>query len=102
MGSYTVFILPGAIREIQDLTGNIKQRVKREIKALAGNPRPTNSKSLAVTDFEYEVRRIRLERWRIVYTIVEDQKAIDVLAIRKRPPYDYGDLALLLEEIEQR
>jgi hypothetical protein len=28
----------------------------------------------------------------------EAEKAVDVLAIRKRPPYDYGDLAQLLEE----
>jgi mRNA interferase RelE/StbE len=31
-----------------------------------------------------------------VYTVTEKDRAIDVLAVRKRPPYDYGDLAALL------
>ncbi|MDW8389037.1 MAG: hypothetical protein RMK84_02835 [Oscillochloridaceae bacterium] len=42
------------------------------------------------------MRRIRLERWRIVYAITEADQAIDVLTVRKRPPYDYGDLEQLL------
>lgn len=35
---------------------------------------------------------------RIVYAITEDGNWIDVLAVRKRPPYDYGDLRALLKE----
>jgi mRNA interferase RelE/StbE len=27
--------------------------------------------------------------------------AVDVLAVRKRPPYDYGDLERLLEELQE-
>ena len=46
-----------------------------------------------------ELRRIRLERWRIVYAITESDQAIDVLTVRKRPPYDYGDLERLLAAI---
>ncbi len=37
--------------------------------------------------------------WRIVYTIAELDNIIDILAIRKRPPYDYGDLATLLKSL---
>jgi len=44
----------------------------------------------------FELRRIRLDRWRIVYIINEDDESVDVLAVRKRPPYDYGDLSTLL------
>ena len=36
---------------------------------------------------------------RVVYVIAEPDKAIDVLAVRRRPPYDYGDLAVLLKEL---
>jgi len=31
--------------------------------------------------------------------ITEADKAIDVLVVRKRPPYDYGDLEALLAEV---
>ena len=47
----------------------------------------------------YELRRIRLDRWRIIYAIHEDERAIDVIAVRKRPPYDYGDLSQLLTQL---
>lgn len=36
----------------------------------------------------------------IVYAIPEEEKLIDVLAVRKRPPYDYGDLEALLKDFE--
>jgi mRNA interferase RelE/StbE len=42
------------------------------------------------------VRRLRLDKWRVVYAITEEDKAVDVLAVRKRPPYDYSDLEKLL------
>ena len=42
--------------------------------------------------------RLRLDRWRIVYGIMEEDKGVDVLAVRKRPPYDYGDLEELIVE----
>ena len=39
-----------------------------------------------------------LDNWRIVYVVSDDETAVDVVAVRKRPPYDYGDLAELLGE----
>jgi mRNA interferase RelE/StbE len=77
----------------------MRQRVKRAVDGLANAPRPPRSKALNVPDAEYELRRLRLDRWRIVYAITEDEKWVDILAVKKRPPYDYGDLEALLEEI---
>lgn len=77
----------------------MRQRVKRAIDSLADNPRPTKSKALDAPDVEPEVRRLRLDQWRIVYAITEANKIVDVLTVRKRPPYDYGDLEELLREI---
>src|SRR5689334_4872861 len=97
----------------------MRQRVRRAIAALADEPRPAESKVLvrpiqkevigaqdiATSPEEqpleptHELRRIRLDRWRIVYAITEIDQAIDVLAVRKRPPYDYGDIERLLSEI---
>ncbi len=50
-------------------------------------------------EVDVEVRRLRMDRWRIIYAVDERNKIIDVLAVRKRPPYDYGDLAELLESV---
>lgn len=65
--------------------------------ALADNPHPPEAKVLNVPDASMcEVCRFRLDAWRIVYAVTESDQIIDVLAVRKRPPYDYGDLARLL------
>jgi len=97
---YTVYVIPGAWKEIKRLPGNVRQRVKRAVDALAANPRPVRSKQLDLPDLEPELYRLRLDRWRIVYAISEQEHTVDVLAVRKRPPYDYGDLESLLVEIE--
>lgn len=100
MSRYTVYIIPSAWPQTKELPGNIRQRVKRAIEGLADNPRPSRSKALDVPDVEPEVRRLKLDQWRIVYAITEADNAVDVLAVRKRPPYDYGDLEELLREVQ--
>lgn len=40
--------------------------------------------------------RLRLDNWRLLYAVTPSEEVIDVLAVRKRPPYDYGDLEKLL------
>jgi hypothetical protein len=32
----------------------------------------------------------------VVYIVSDEDRTVDVVAIRRRPPYDYGDLATLL------
>jgi mRNA interferase RelE/StbE len=96
MSRYTVYIVPPAWDEIQNLPGHMRQRVRRAIGALADAPRPGESKALNLADIPVEVRRVRLDRWRIIYTIDDAAQAVDVIAIRKRPPYDYGDVGQLL------
>ena len=106
MSQYTVYITPSALREIISLPGHMRQRVKRAIDDLEDNPRPSEGKALDLSDIESktetasEVWRLRLDKWRVVYVITEAEKVIDVLAVRKRPPYDYGDLEQLLADME--
>ncbi len=76
----------------------MRQRVRKAVEALAENPRPAKSKAPEVPGLPSEVRRLRLDRWRVVYAITEADEAVDVLAVRKRPPYDYGDLESLLKD----
>ena len=99
MSHYRIYVLARAWAEIKSLPGHMRQRVKREVGALADNPRPAHSTPMTVPEeVEGEVRRLRLDRWRVVYAISENERVIDVLPVRKRPPYDYGDVARLLEE----
>jgi mRNA interferase RelE/StbE len=106
MSQYEIFITPRAWREVKVLPGHMRQRMRRDIDSLASVPRPSTSKALDVLppagDEEprrYELRRLRIERWRIVYAITEEAKMIDILTIQKRPPYDYGDLSSLMQEL---
>ena len=47
-----------------------------------------------------ELRRIRLEQWRIIYAINDDERWVWVLAIRRRRPYDYTDLPDLVQRLQ--
>ena len=103
MGSYRVKITYAAKREIRNVPGHARALIFHAIQALESNPRPHPSKGLKSTkDFkipqDVEVRRIRIDRWRVIYMIEKDLSNVTVLAIRKRPPYQYGDLENLIEE----
>lgn len=67
--------------------------------ALADAPRPPRSKRLDQPDTDWDVHRLRLDNWRIVYAVHEEDKRVGVLGARKRPPYDYGDLTALLAQL---
>ena len=98
MSRYHVYITPNAFQEVKRLPGNVRQRIKGAIRALGDNPRPPQSKALDVPDTEQELLRVRMDSWRIVYLVSEANKTVDVLAVRRRPPYDYADLESLLDE----
>jgi mRNA interferase RelE/StbE len=99
LSAYRVYVIPSAWREIRNLPGHVRQRVRRAVGALADEPRPAQSKRLEITEVGREARRIRLGDWRILYAIVERDKLVGVVGVRKRPPYDYGDLAALLAQL---
>lgn len=101
MSRYRVYIIPSAWREIKSLPGHVRQRVKRAIDALSDSPRPSRSIALDAPGVKIELRRLRLDKWRIVYALTEADRIVDALAVRRRPPYDYGDLEQLLEAAEQ-
>jgi mRNA interferase RelE/StbE len=100
MSRYRLYISPDAFKEMRKLPGHMRQRVIRAVDELAANPRPAKSVALDVSSLpvilEVEPRRLRIDRWRIIYAISETDQFIDILTVRKRPPYDYGDLEELL------
>jgi mRNA interferase RelE/StbE len=99
---YTVYVTPDAWDEIKRLPGNIRQRVRRAIGTLADNPQPAQSQQLQSPDPGRTLWRVRLDRWRIIYMITPAEQTVDVLAVRKRPPYDYGDLSELLGTVTDK
>jgi mRNA interferase RelE/StbE len=40
-----------------------------------------------------------MERWRIVYAVCDVEQWVWVLAVRRRPPYDYNDLPELIARL---
>jgi len=103
MKRYDVWVDPAVHQARKRLPGRFRQRVKRAIAALADDPRPPKSRPLDVSDLDVppdvELRRIRMDPWRMVYVVNDAEAWVWVLSVRKRPPYDYEDLEELLAEI---
>lgn len=97
---FTVYVTPAAWKEMKNLPGKMRHRIRRAVDDLREDPRPAQSKALDLEGVRSEVRRLRIEAWRVVYAVSETERVLDVLAVRKRPPYDYGDLATLLEKYQ--
>jgi mRNA interferase RelE/StbE len=99
VSAYKVYVTPDAFQEIKSLPGYVRHRIRHVISDLANAPRLAQSKELSLHDVEKEVRRLRLDKWRVLYAVSEEEMTVDVIAVRKRPPYDYGDLEALLGDI---
>jgi mRNA interferase RelE/StbE len=105
VNAYAVYVLPRALHEIKHLPGHVRQRVKRAIDLLAENPRPPGSSELSAvipSMPDVTAHRLKIDKWRILYAVDEGEKVVDVMAVRQRPPYDYGDLTELIQEILRR
>ena len=99
---YRVWVKPAVHGARKRLPGRTRQQVKRIIDDLSQEPRPSASRALtlpATMSKDWEVRRIRLEDWRVVYAVSDVWREVSVLTIQKRPPYDYEDLDALLAEL---
>jgi mRNA interferase RelE/StbE len=88
------------VDEIANLPGNIRQRIRRAIRALPTNPYPEHSRMLEVAEDlrvpGIQAYRLRIDQWRVIYVIDQDADQINILAVRRRPPYNYDDLQDIL------
>lgn len=99
---YKIWMKPAVHAVRRELPGHIRQQIIRQIDELSTQPRPAQSKQLTVPSaiaVGWEVRRIRVSNWRIVYAVSEQWQEIAILTIQKRPPYDYQDLNELLVDL---
>lgn len=79
-GSYSLLLKKSAERELRKIPKADLQRITQRIKELAATPRPSGSEKLAGQD-SY---RIRQGDYRIVYTVDDDHKLIDIIKIGHR------------------
>lgn len=102
--SYDLFLEPEVHAARHDLPGNIRQRVRRIIDDLAINPHPPSSTALGIEGLDLPpdvaIRRVRIERWRVLYTVNDVDQWVWVLAIRRRPPCNYEDLPELVRKLQ--
>ncbi len=98
-----VYLEPEVHEARKSLPGNVRHRIKKVIDALADKPRPPESKVLDAEGLDVprsiELRRIRLDSWRLLYAVNASENWVWVLAVRKRPPYDYKDLQGLVDRL---
>jgi mRNA-degrading endonuclease RelE of RelBE toxin-antitoxin system len=103
MPQYELFLDPEIHEARKRLPGHMRQRVKRAIDDLAHSPRPADSRDLDVTGIDVqpgiELRRLRMDTWRILYAVNDGEGWVWVLAIHRRPPYDYEDLAAIVTRL---
>jgi mRNA interferase RelE/StbE len=55
--------------------------------------------SLDFPEMAGDLRRLRIEDWRIIYAVSDPDRTVDVLGVRRRPPYRYEDLAKLIARL---
>lgn len=76
MASYSLFLKPSAVKELEALPLADRRRIVSRIRSLAGQPRPHGSEKLS-GEVKY---RIRQGTYRVLYTI--DDAAHEVVVVR--------------------
>ena len=91
-----LLIEPSVHEARKQLPGHVRQQIKLAIASLAGDPRPAQTQPLDVAGIDLpagvEMLRLRLDRWRLVYAVHNEEGWVWVLGLYRRPPYDYDDL----------
>ncbi len=81
MPNYTVEFSRKARKELEELSAFIVQRIFPKIESLEQNPRPSGAKKL---HGEKDMWRVRVGDYRVLYTISDKKKVVDVAGIMHR------------------
>ncbi|MCI0343418.1 MAG: type II toxin-antitoxin system RelE/ParE family toxin [Planctomycetales bacterium] len=79
--AYSLVVLPGAMRDLEGLTPDLRARVRPKIDSLSENPRPPGVKKLRAAQDSY---RVRVGDYRIVYGIDDARKVVTVERVAHR------------------
>jgi mRNA interferase RelE/StbE len=80
VASYSVFIKPSAVKELEAVPTRDRQRIARRIQRLGDDPRPPGAEKLSGLD-RY---RLRQGNYRIIYAIEDDRLVVLVVRIGHR------------------
>jgi mRNA interferase RelE/StbE len=80
VNEYEIQFSRSARKELESLTSEVVGRIFPKITALAGDPRPSECRKLVGA----ESFRIRVGDYRVIYSIDDDSRIIDIRAIRHR------------------
>ena len=80
MAGYKLTIKKSAARELKDIPRKDLRRITKRILSLADNPRPAGSEKLAVKS----CYRVRQGDYRIIYSIDEPKRIVDIIKIGHR------------------
>lgn len=78
---YTILLVQAALKELQRLPAQVRDRIEAAIDGLANHPRPPGSQKLQGTANEY---RIRVGEYRVLYVIDDEQRTVVVSHVRHR------------------
>ncbi|HLA94176.1 MAG TPA: type II toxin-antitoxin system RelE/ParE family toxin [Pyrinomonadaceae bacterium] len=81
MSDYSVTFTRSARKELESLPATLVDRIFPKIEALVGNPRPSGCKKLKGS---FDLWRIRVGEYRVIYSILEKQIRIEIIAVRHR------------------
>jgi len=79
---YSISIKPSALKELSKLPKATVRRAEKAIDALAEDPRPDGVKKLKGSD--EDLYRIRVGDYRIIYSIEDEIKIVDIRKIGHR------------------
>ena len=81
MPQYEIVFARSARKELQALSHTIAARILKKVELLALNPRPSGCKKLRGHS---NLWRIRVGEYRVIYSIDDDNRAVDVSVVRHR------------------
>lgn len=94
MADYSVTFAKSARKELEALSVYVVERVWARVELLLRNPRPTRCRKLEWTK---DMWRIRVGQHRVIYSVDDVSRAVDVLVVRHRK-----DAYLMAHESRQR
>jgi mRNA interferase RelE/StbE len=81
MADYRITFARSAGKELHQLNPPVAQRVFAAIQRLAANPRPPGCVKLTGSENDW---RIRIGDWRVIYSVFDTRRVVDIAAIRHR------------------
>ena len=81
MADHSISFARSARKELEHLSDDVAERILAKIVSLAGNPRPAGAIKL---HGQKNLWRMRVGDYRVIYSIDDVSKAVDISVIRHR------------------